>query len=83
MIENGARAKATQSTVDDWIKRYKCAYDVVADPGFSMAPPTGGSIGLPYNVIIDPRTMQVVKVIQGAGPGVDAALNSLATKNKI
>lgn len=47
----------------------------------SLFPGTGGSVGLPYNLIIDPRTMKIVKIIQGDGSSVDNAVNSLITKN--
>lgn len=41
----------------------------------------GGTVGLPYNVIVDPRTMKIVKIIQGDGSTVDNAVNALITKN--
>lgn len=54
---------------------------MVLDTKMSLFPPTGGSVGLPYNVIIDPRTMKITKIIQGDGTTVDNAVNSLITKN--
>jgi hypothetical protein len=54
----------------------------VLDPqGKSIFPLTGGTIGLPYNLIIDPRTMKIVKIIQGDGSSVDTAVKSLITTN--
>lgn len=73
---------ATQATVDAWIAKYKIVYDMVKDgPSWKIAPAGGGSIGLPYNVIVDPRTMKVVKVIPGDGSSVDSAVNALIVKN--
>jgi len=51
------------------------------DPKTQMFPGTGGTIGLPYNLIVDPRTMKIVKIIQGDGASVDNAVNALITKN--
>ncbi len=71
-----------KASVDTWVNTYKCSYDVVLDPnGRSIFPGTGGTIGLPYNLIIDPRTMKIVKIIQGDGPGVDSAVKSVLTTN--
>jgi hypothetical protein len=81
LIQNASRGAATQATADTWVSSYKCSYDVVIDPKTTMFPGTGGSIGLPYNLIIDPRTMKITKVIQGDGPGVDSAVNAMIAKN--
>jgi hypothetical protein len=66
--------------VDSWIAKYSLVHDVVADPGMSLAA-GGGTIGLPYNVIVDPRTMKIVKIIPGDGPTVEATVNTLITTN--
>lgn len=47
----------------------------------SIFPGGGGTVGLPYNVIVDPRTMKIVKIIQGDGSSVDTAVKSLLVKN--
>jgi thiol-disulfide isomerase/thioredoxin len=52
---------------------------VVADPAFSFA--HSGNNGLPMNILIDPRTMKVVKIVEGYG-GMDPAVSQLALKNK-
>lgn len=49
--------------------------------GKNIFPGTGGTIGLPYNLIIDPRTMKIVKIIQGDGSSVDTAVKALLTTN--
>jgi len=81
MIQNSASGPATMTTVDQWITKFKCNYDVLADPSMSFAPPTGGSIGLPYTIIVDPRTMKITNIFQGDTPAVDTAINSLIKKN--
>ena len=40
----------------------------------------GGSIGLPYTLVIDPRTMQFVQIQQGSSGGYPD-LEALAQKN--
>ncbi len=79
LVENASSAPATQSTADTWISAYSCPNDVAIDPTKSVYPPT--SIGLPYNIIIDPRTMKVTNTFNGAGPSVDSAVNGLISKN--
>jgi len=81
MVQNLSRGPATQADVDLWVSKFKTSWDVVADPAMSLAPPTGGSIGLPYNIILDPRTMKIVQIIQGDGSAVDSTMNSLIKKN--
>ncbi len=56
---------------------------VVLDPNFDFAKGTSGTIGLPYNVLVNPRTMKVVKVpyAPGAG-GHDAAIDALIAANQ-
>ncbi len=80
MVENASRAPAVQKTVDDWIAKYKCQYDVVMGKIGDIAAGSG-SIGLPYNVIINPRNMKVYKIIPGDGPSVDSAINALVAEN--
>ncbi len=80
IIEGNSHAASTQADVDSWIKQYKCQYDVVQGKIMDLAA-GGGSIGLPYNVIVDPRDMKVYKVVQGDGASVDAALDAVVKKN--
>ncbi len=83
IIQNASRGNATKASVDTWISAYSCNYDVVLDPlgGKSIFPGTGGTIGLPYNLIVDPRTMKITKIIQGDGSSVDSAVNALIATN--
>jgi hypothetical protein len=83
IIQNSSRGPATKANVDSWVSAYACNYDVVLDPtgGKSIFPGTGGTIGLPYNLIVDPRTMKITKIIQGDGSSVDYAVKALLTAN--
>lgn len=76
VIQTGASPPkpATQATVDQWIKagpRYKHAlnFDIAADPTSSSLPKTG-SVGLPHNYIINPRTMRIFRVLDGIDPAI-------------
>ncbi len=79
MVEDALKKPATRTTADQWIAKYKCEYDLVLDPKYTIAP--GGTIGMPYNVIIDPRTMIIEKIIPGDGEMVDTAVEALITRN--
>ena len=68
VVQDASHGPATQTTVDQWIKAHRIVFDIASDPTQSAAPK--GSYGLPYNYVINPRTMKVVRVI----PGVDAAI---------
>lgn len=72
---------ATRASVDSWISAYRCNYDVVVDPKMTIFPAGSGTVGLPYNLVVDPRTMKIVKIIQGDGPGVDSAVKAVITTN--
>ena len=50
-----------------------------ADPKQSLS--AGGSIGLPYNVIVDPRTMKIYKIVEGDGAAVESAINAVIKTN--
>jgi hypothetical protein len=52
-------------TATDWKKTYNLGIDVCADPEFSFHPPSGSSVNLPLEIIVDPRTMQITHVSQG------------------
>jgi hypothetical protein len=79
MIENSSRGAATQTTVDSWIKMAGTNFDIVADPGAKLL---GGS-GLPFNMVVDPRTMKVTKSWSGSDPGMTSipSLDTVLTKN--
>lgn len=81
MVENLQHKPADTSTALAWVKQYNLSplANVMADPDFSFA--SAPSVGLPMNILVDPRTMRIVNVIQGYG-GMDPAVSKLALKNK-
>ena len=66
LIEDSSRNPATKATVDTWVKAFKTNYDMVADPEQKLLP--AGGVGIPYSVVINPRTMKVEKTWSGADP---------------
>ena len=60
---------ATQATVNAWVKKHKINFDIMLDDTESALPHTG-SVGLPYNYLINPRDMTVMRIIQGIDPAV-------------
>ena len=67
-----------------WMTDYHLTNVPVAlDPAFHFAIYTNGSLGLPYNVLVNPRNMQVVKspYIMGQG-GHDPDIDALIAENK-
>jgi hypothetical protein len=53
---------------------------VAADPAWIFS--HSGTNGLPMNVLVDPRTMKITKILEGYG-GQDPAVDALAKKNKL
>ena len=89
LAQDASSKPATRNTVDTWVSTYKINFDIVADPTLSTAPKDasgGGSIALPYNYVIDPRTMKIVHINSGpfftggAIPGLDELLAKNAAK---
>ncbi len=81
MVENIQHKPADTSTALQWRNQFKLSAlaNVMADPSFSFAPM--GPVGLPTNLLVDPRTMKIISVIEGYG-GMDPAVSKLAIKNK-
>lgn len=79
MIEDTSRNPATQATVDSWIKMAAINFDIVADPAAQLF----GGTGLPYNFVVDPRTMKITKTWSGSDPGATSVpeLDTVLTKN--
>lgn len=80
MIENSSRAPATQTTVDSWIKFAGTNFDIVADPS-ALLLKSGAS--LPFNLVVDPRTMKVTKSWSGSDSGATSipSLDTVLSKN--
>jgi hypothetical protein len=75
VIEDSTHKPATQLTVDQWVKRHKINFDIMLDSASDSLPKVG-TVGLPYNYLIDPRTMKVVRIIQGIDPAVSTGCTS-------
>jgi hypothetical protein len=86
LAEDAGHKPASRATVDAWITEFRTNYDIGLDPGYAALPKddTGrGSVAIPYNYVIDPRTMRVVHI--NAGPfftsGPIRGLTELLEKN--
>lgn len=79
IVEDNAGNPATMSTASSWRNNFGLTmYATVADPDFHFA--GQGSVGLPLQIIVDPRTMKIVDREEGFGDYT--ALTQLAAKNK-
>jgi hypothetical protein len=84
IVQDASSKPATQSTVDAWVKSYKTNYDIAADPDLLTVHLEGsggsGSLALPYDYVIDPRTMRIKAIDAGIAsygatiPGLDDVL---------
>jgi hypothetical protein len=84
MVEDGNHTPSSdinvaQAWMTDWHLKN---VPVALDPKFGFAVYVNGSLGLPYNVLVDPRTMKVIKspYEPGAG-GHDADMDALIYAN--
>lgn len=75
---------ATEKTAETWKNNFKLESTAVAvDPNVMTMVPSGtSSIGLPYGVVIDPRTMTILYSEDGAA-GLFDELEALASKNSV
>jgi hypothetical protein len=85
LIMDAAEQPATTSTALDWRTTYQLAdVGIYADPNFLLQP-NQMTIGLPITMIVDPRTMKVVKATEGYGSKypiqADPTAVALAQKN--
>jgi hypothetical protein len=80
VIQDSNMNPATTANALAWRNEFKLqqAY-VFADPAWDFSHP--GQNGLPTNVLVDPRTMKVVGVIEGYTGPDDPAVDQLALKN--
>jgi hypothetical protein len=86
LLEDAQQQPASRATLDTWIAQYHTNFDIVADGELTLVPKSGssgGSIPLPYNYVVDPRTMRITQI--NSGPfmygGVIPGLDTLLTKN--
>jgi thiol-disulfide isomerase/thioredoxin len=81
IIQDQAGQPANTSAALTWRNQFNLGSiaSVIADPAFSFA--HAGNNGLPTNILVDPRTMKIVGIMEGFG-GMDPAVSQLAIKNK-
>lgn len=84
MYEDVTQSKpATFQTAVNWKNQFKLnSIAVGVDPALSFSPAGASSIGLPLQVIVDPRTMQVIDMQEGYS-GDYTKLEALAQMNKL
>lgn len=81
VVQDLQQKPATTAHALTWRNQYKLGgIWVAADPAWIFS--HEGTNGLPMNVLVDPRTMKIVKILEGYG-GQDPAVNALANKNKL
>ncbi len=75
---------ATLDTALDWKTKYKLtSTTVAADPGFFFMPlANGDGVGLPFLIVVDPRTMTLIETQEGY-PFDETKLVDLAKKNQL
>jgi len=86
VVQDASSAPATASTALEWRTQYELTDEtVVADPSFSFAPVNQTSVDLPVTIVVDPRTMTIMKVDQGYiaayPPQPNAEAVAIAQKN--
>lgn len=81
IIEDASSNPATTAAALTWRNQFNLGQTVavVADPAFTFA--HSGNNGLPTNILVDPRTMKITKIVEGYG-GMDPSVSALAQKNK-
>ncbi|MBK7584385.1 MAG: hypothetical protein IPI67_29790 [Myxococcales bacterium] len=79
LIEDNSGNPAQLKHAEAWKNTFKAkSWSVVADPAFTFK--NSGSNGLPLGIIIDPRTMKIVKKMSGYSPSNPTLVN-LAAQN--
>lgn len=85
MLEDTKYSRAipdVTSAADRWRAKFGLTDMAVGiDPGFTFA--HSGTVGLPLNVIVDPRTMTMVSRADGYGASQDTQIANLVAKNKL
>jgi hypothetical protein len=66
VVQDQNEGPATIGTAEDWRQQFGLTdVTVCADPAFSFAPIGQTSVSLPVTIVVDPRTMKIMKVDQG------------------
>ena len=81
LLDNANEGPPDATGAKQWKDTFGLHHAIVAaDPNFSMVP--GQSVGTPQFTIIDPRTMTVTFLQEGAGGNEYTQLEQLAMTNK-
>jgi hypothetical protein len=81
VIQDLNMAPATIANANTWRIEFKLQGSYVfADPGFDFG--HSGQNGLPTNILVDPRTMKIVNIVEGYGGPDDQSIDQLAAQNK-
>jgi hypothetical protein len=82
MIQDGSQNPATVATAQQWRDNFGLTdIAVAADPNTPLIDPNEMTVGLPVQLVVDPRTMKIVHYEEGYS-GSYSALVNLAQKNK-
>ncbi len=82
IIEDASGNAATPKTALAWKTKYNLdAGAIGVDPDITFFPAGAGSVGLPLQILVDPRTMKIIHVSQGFS-GDYTSIEALAKKNK-
>jgi hypothetical protein len=68
VIEDSSQKAATQNVTNAWMTGHHINFDTMLDPHGAVTLPHTGTVGLPHNYVIDPRTMKITAVIEGYDP---------------
>lgn len=68
VIQKSDQSVATQAVVTGWMTTHQINFDVMLDPNGDATLPHTGTVGLPHNYVIDPRTMKITTVLEGYDP---------------
>lgn len=67
---------ATKKDFESWVTGYKHNFDVFLDDGTRNLAPYFQSGGLPFNIVLDARTMEILAAVNGAPTTIDTAYDS-------
>jgi hypothetical protein len=79
LVQDRNGLPATKRVADDWQSTFAIPYGVAIDPRLTTVPKNEGRLSLPYTYVVDPRTMKIEQIVQGAiaggsVPGLDPLL---------
>jgi hypothetical protein len=83
MWQDASTGPATLGDAAAWTQTYGlgAGFSVVVDVAFTFADPNS-SVGLPRNMLLDPRTMRIITEADGQGGNVDQVVAEFARNNR-